>query len=231
MTDSKFYSITSIYCRRANALHMVEAVLSMYVMILFCVLFRLEWWITHPMACLFVSFIYVFYLASVENSSHGVGIFCDRLKRIRDFAGYCETRRFATNKTPFNDGDYLALSNNDYLRLEFVLRRVSQFDPNRIYHIRFSLKDGEKTKYEVQGNDYDYMTLMGELNTKIQEDGIEVEAIYNKFGDLKWKIGNSYKERSWFSRLLPSIYIYVWGIIQLAVSAFPVIFMLYESYV
>ena len=88
------------------------------------------------------------------------------------------------------------------------------------------LMDGDKKVYEVKGDDYVFSRLMNEIYEKVKDDGLDIEAIYNQFGDLKWKKSEGFRKKSKV-RQYYKIFQVIWLILQFVVAVLPVLYMLY----
>ena len=234
MTDEKFINITSWNNKNRIALHRIAVILFMYAVILICLWLHFDWWVRFDWACVIVSLWYVFYLVSIGHVTHGVSIFKDRHQRLLDYADYNEAPYFANSYrnyyAPIRDGDYVALSNNDYLKLAIRSSFIGKdIDFNCLYDVTVKLLDGDKIIYEIKRCDYDYSGALVELYRNIKDGGLDIEAIYNKFGDLKWRKSEQFKKKSKVREYHLKIRQTVWLIFQFFVAILPVLFMLYTN--
>ena len=110
----------------------------MYAVILVCIWLHFEWWVRYDWACIIVSLGYVFYLLSIGQGTHGVSIFRGEHQRLQDYADYNEAPYFANSWhnyfAPVRNGDYVVLSNNEYLEFNcYSVFYAKDIDMNRIY--------------------------------------------------------------------------------------------------
>ena len=99
-------------------------------------------------------------------------------------------------------------------------------DLNSVYSMKVSLLNGDEKKYEVKRECYGYDDLLTELYREIKDDGLDISAVYNHFGDLKWRRNDNLKKKSKLRLYCMKIYEVIWPILQIAVAILPVIFML-----
>lgn len=231
MKSERFCNITSWNNRKRIALHSVAAILFMYAMILVCLLLNFEWWSYYDWACIAVSLLYLVFLSSIGLSTQGVSIFQDEYQRLQDYINYSEAPYFANSFrsycAPIRIGDYVALSNERYLKLDrHAIFKGKDIDLNGLYSMDVCLMDGNKKVYEVKGDDYVFSRLMNEIYEKVKDDGLDIEAIYNQFGDLKWKKSEGFRKKSKV-RQYYKIFKVTWLILQFVVAVLPVLYMLY----
>lgn len=234
MTDEKFYKISSWNNKKRIALQRVVAIMLMYAIILVCQWIHFEWWLRYDWACVLASLGYLLFIISIGYETQGVSIFSDWRQRIQDFADYSESPYFVNSLyyyyAPMRDGDYIVLSDNEYLKLDFSgVFYANDIDMNSLYSMKVSLMDGNNAKYEIKMLAYGYNNLLDELYRKIISDNLDVIAIYNKFGDLKWKKSEYVKKKSKLRKYRLIIYSVIWSITQFLVAMIPVLFMLYNN--
>jgi hypothetical protein len=234
MTDEKFYNITSWNNKNRIILHRIVAILFMYAVILVCQWLHIEWWVRYDWACVLASLGYVFYLISIGHETQGISIFRDRHQRLQDYADYSEAPYFADSfhnyYAPIRNGDYVVLSNNEYLKLNCYSVFIGKdIDLNNLYSMTVKLLDGDKTIYEIKRNGYDYNELLSELYQGIKENGLDIEVIYNKFGDLKWRKNEQFRKKSRARQYWLNIYQVIWPTLQFFIAILPVLFMLFKN--
>jgi hypothetical protein len=229
MNNDKFYQITEFNDKKRIALQRIEAILFMYSMILICQCLHFEWWQKYNLACIIVSFVYLFFVIAIGEETHGVSIFRSKNQRLQDFADYCETPYFADSwdyYAPIKNGDYVALSNNEYLKLETRTSFIGKdIDFNSLYSFTVRLWDDNKIIYEIQRQDYDYRGSFNELYGEIKDKGLDIEVVYNKFGDMKWRKSKHKKKKSVIRKYILIAYQTFWIISQFIVAVLPVLFM------
>ena len=215
-------------------LHFANVIMFMYAMIIVCQLLHFEWWGSHNWVCIIVSLVYLLFLAAIDHASPGVSIFGERLQRLQDYAKYCEAPYFCNSWrnyfAPIRNGDYLVLSNEHYLKLDCLSAyKGKDIDLNRVYYMKVVLLDENEKIYEIEGDFFGSGDILDDLYRKIKDDGLDVEAIYNPFGDLKWKKCDKFKNASKARLYRLKIYQVIWPILQFIVAILPIVFILANS--
>ncbi len=230
MKSERFSNITDWNNSKRIALHSVVAVLFMYAMILVCILLNFEWWSYNVLSFIAACFMYLIILSSIELNTKGVSIFRDEHQRLQDYADYSEAPHFADSFhfycAPIRNGDYVALSNHSYLKLDrHAIFKGKDIDLNSLYSMEVCLMDGNKKVYEVKGDDYTFSRLINEIYEKVKDDGLDIEAIYNQFGELKWKRSEQLRKKSKIRQYYIKLFKTIWLMLQIIVVVLPVIYM------
>lgn len=230
MTREGFFGITSDNNKKRITKNKVLIILLMYAVILVSVLLEYEWWVRYDWLFKAVSGVYIIYILSIENSTTGYTIIRDNLQRLNDKADYNESPYFTNNIryyfAPIKNGDYLVLSNEKYLK--FTYQSVfygKDIDMNYVYRMKIQLLDYDKIIYETKGEYYDKSTILIDMYERIKKDGLDIVAIYNKFGDLKWIKKAQIKKKYKIARYKLKIYQYIYIVIKIIILFLPVLFM------
>lgn len=202
-------------------------------LILISILCGCQWWERiNGLIVLIASFIYGLYVfATFEKELHC--LFSDYSQRLNDWENYCETKQFIYDNNdihyaPIKSGDFVQLSDGSFLEFGaeskglgkdfpdfnvLILSPKAYFRDIRTKEIKYSSK---------RDNAYSWSDLLYEIYRPIKNDGKTIIAIYNKFGDVKWRQNSDIKPTKKIRKHIVLGFKILCGIIYLVAAFLPI---------
>lgn len=126
------------------------------------------------------------------------------------------------------DGDFLVLSDNHFYEVYYEV----YFDAS---YIKLKEINSDKVVYSVERSYISSLEAKRELVELLKNDKVEMYAIYNRFGDIKWLRSDKYKEvpkmKKWIYRAAPAALRVLYSILSFgpAVPAILILFFFISS--
>lgn len=208
-------------------------IFSINALILFSILCGCQWWERINGLIVFIAcFIYGLYvLATFEKELHC--IFSDYNHRLKDWENYCESKQFIYDSNdihyaPIRSGDYVRLSDDSILEFgaesrgtakDFTDFNIVILSPKAYFK---NIKTNEIRFLSKKDRSYSWSDLLYEIYQPIKDEGKSIVAVYNKFGDVKWRQNTENKPINKVRKHIVLGYKLFCGIVYLAAAFLPI---------
>lgn len=249
LLDSSDYFHYQVSQRRKNRsqLAFILDVFGANVIVLLSYAFNFKWWeMINEKWLIAIGFIYVFSIMALyqTNKNDGASLFSDgflRLKHWRDFyRSDIFSKRVSMSSyehAPISHGDYVCLKKGhdyEYAHFEAESNHVGKdIDSNRVFNRKITLTELKKDKVLFEKSEQTYLSfadLLADMQEKLEKDGYQIEAIYNKFGDVKWSRSDIPSKRSKYRVAHYYVAITLWHIAALIAFIAPIIPLFQEIF-
>ena len=237
--DDTFYNIKKQNLEDRQRLRLLTFVMGSNFFVLLCMAFNWCWWKENVAISFILSFVYLLYVLGLKTELNK-SLFYVFDKREKCWRDYYESPDFVYHYPPppepkdksrivvwvnqidcapiYND-DIVVLSDGDCLNDRYLR---ANYKPDDI----LELTDLKNTNvyYSVRGSEYEYR--LKRLKEKLQEDNLTIVAVYNKYGDVRWRKADKKTSPSKWRKFLYEVKSWSAMLAYLAIVIMPVVVIL-----